>query len=65
MNAKRERVRLLPFLAGAAIGSLCGVVIGALVGGPLSRAVAAVTNETLDRFFGHDDEELRFELLLQ
>ncbi|HET8627059.1 MAG TPA: hypothetical protein VFL91_06555 [Thermomicrobiales bacterium] len=65
MNAKRERVRLLPFLAGAAIGSLCGVVIGALVGGPLSHALAAVTNETLERFFGRDDEELRFDLLLQ
>lgn len=65
MKAKRERVRLLPFLAGAAIGSLCGVVIGALVGAPLGRALATATNETLDRVFGHDDEELRFELLLQ
>ena len=65
MNGKMDRVRLLPFLAGAALGSLVGVVVGALIGPPLGHAIESVTDQALDRLFGRRDEELRFELLLQ
>lgn len=65
MDSKPERVRLLPFLVGAAVGSLFGVVIGALLSAPLGQAIASVAEETVDRLLGHQDEELRFELLLQ
>lgn len=60
-----ERLRFLPFLAGAAVGSLVGMVIGALLGAPIGQALVAVTGDTIERLFGHHDDELRFELLLQ
>jgi hypothetical protein len=65
MNGTSSRIRLLPFLVGAAVGSLVGVFIGALFGAPLGDAIENVTEGTLDRVFGKRDEELRFELLLQ
>ncbi|CAA9557301.1 MAG: hypothetical protein AVDCRST_MAG18-780 [uncultured Thermomicrobiales bacterium] len=65
MNGTSSRIRLLPFLVGAAVGSLIGVFIGALFGAPLGDAIENVTEGTLDRVFGKRDEELRFELLLQ
>ena len=65
MNGTSSRIRLLPFLAGAAVGSLIGVFIGALFGAPLGDAIENVTEGALDRVFGKRDEELRFELLLQ
>lgn len=65
MKGGTERVRLLPFLAGAAVGSVVGVVVGALLGAPLGHAIESVTEGALDRLFGRRDEELRFELLLQ
>ena len=65
MDGRTGRIRLLPFLAGAAFGSLLGVVVGALISAPLGHAIESLTEGVLDRFFGRRDEELRFELLLQ
>jgi len=65
MDGATSRVRLFPFLIGAAVGSVVGVVVGALLSGPLGHALEAATESTVDRVFGHRDEELRFELLVQ
>lgn len=65
MNGEPTRVKLLPFLAGAAVGGACGIVIGALLGAPLGQALAGVCKNSVERLFGRDDNELRFDLLLQ
>jgi hypothetical protein len=65
MSGSSGRDGLLPFLAGAAVGSVVGVVVGALFSAPVAHALASVTEEALERLFGRRDEELRFELLLQ
>jgi len=60
-----RRRRLLLFLAGAAVGSMAGVVLGAILSAPLGQAIAPLVHWLLERLFGRRDEELRFELLLQ
>lgn len=58
-------LRVLPFLVGAAFGSIVGMLIGSLFGAPLGHALENATEGAVDRVFGKRDEELRFELLLQ
>lgn len=65
MNGTSRPVRLFPFLIGAVVGSAIGLIVGALFGSSLGHAIESATEGTLDRVFGHRDEELRFELLLQ
>lgn len=65
MNEKPERAKIVPFLAGAAVGGVCGVILGALLGAPLGQALTSVGGNTIERLFGRHDNELRFDLLLQ
>lgn len=65
MNNQPARSKVLPFIAGAAVGGLCGIVVGALLGGPLGHALTGVCGNAVERLFGRNDSELRFDLLLQ
>lgn len=61
MGHRRTTRFLLPFVLGTLFGALGGAAVGAVIG---HRVVSTVVH--VASFLGrHDDDELRFDLLLQ
>jgi hypothetical protein len=52
------------FVAGIAVGSLCGLIAGSFVASKLGHEVRKVSDNVSEKFF-HHEKTPRFELLLQ
>ncbi len=52
------------FVAGVAVGSLCGLLVGSVIAGGLGNAIRKLGRGLSRRIF-HEDQAVKFELLLQ
>ena len=52
------------FVAGVAVGSFCGLVVGSLVAARLGPSVRKLTSNLVNKLL-HQEESVKFEYLLQ